>query len=127
MAARAAGTALAKASLAEAARAARPDEARAPTPETTMPAAVTPKQLATELAGAGRGGAAGDAARGIVAGPPAGRLETSGQVRLGGSGVIEGQDRPARSVRDLSTGNAMQGAAGSKAAPCMANGRGDAP
>ena len=123
MAARAAGTTPkppAKAGPAKAAKAAKPDMA-APAPavvaKAAPPATVTLKQLAAQLAEAqGLPKQQAEAVLDGVVGLLVEHLRAGNRLRLGGLGVLEVRDRPARSGRNPATGEAMQIAASRKVA-----------
>ncbi len=92
-------------------------EAPAPAPKAAAPATVTSKQLAARLAEAqGMPKQQAEAVLDGLVGLLVEHLKAGDRLRLGGLGVIEVKDRPARSGRNPATGEAIQIAASRKVA-----------
>ncbi len=120
MAVRAAKTTAKPAAKASPTTAAKPKaaaEAPAPVSKAAAPATVTSKQLAARLAEAqGMPKQQAEAVLVDVVGLLVEHLKAGDRLRLGGLGVIEVKDRPARSGRNPATGEAIQIAASKKVA-----------
>ncbi len=110
----------AKASPATAAKAAKPKaaaEVAKPASKAASSATVTSKQLAARLAEAqGMPRQQAEAVLDGIVGLLVEHLKAGDRLRLGGFGVLEVKDRPARSGRNPATGEAIQIAASRKVA-----------